>query len=119
MNNTHIEIDKHRNLRYDFNAGMDIENEMGVLWGAIPLIAAKGSIKLTVVMLKAGLKWEDESLTLKDAADLATLWCEKSGGKFGDLNDVLINAIIKSGLLSEPSESEGAGQGEVSSASKT
>jgi len=119
MNNTHIEIDKHRNLRYDFNAGMDIENTMGVLWGAIPLIAAKGSIKLTVAMLWAGLKWEDESLTMKDAADLATLWCEKSGGKFGDLNDVLINAIIKSGLLNEPKESEGAGQGESTSASKT
>jgi len=113
-----IEIDKYRNLRYDFNAGMDIENIMGVLWGAIPLIAAKGSIKLVVAMLWAGLKWEDESLTMKDAADLATFWCEKSGGKFGDLNDVLITAIIEAGLLNEPNDSVGAGQGEVTSASK-
>lgn len=119
MNNTHIEIDKHRNLRYDFNAGMFIEDNMGVLWGAIPLIAAKGSLKLTVVMLWAGLRWEDESLTLKDAADLATLWCEKSGGKFGDLNDLLLTALIEAGLLTPPEESEGAGQGEGSPASKT
>lgn len=118
MKTSPIEIDKYRNLRYDFNAGMDIENVMGVLWGAIPIIAAKGSMKLTVAMLWAGLKWEDESLTMKDAADLATLWCEKSGGKFGDLNDVLITAIIKSGLLSAPDDSEGAGQGESTSASK-
>jgi hypothetical protein len=119
MVNTHIEIDKHRNLRYDFNAGMDIENVMGVLWGSIPIIASKGSIKLTVAMLWAGLKWEDESLTMKDAADLATIWCEKSGGKFGDLNDVLITAIIESGLLNKPEDSEGAGQGESTSVSKT
>jgi len=119
MTTSPIEIDKYRNLRYDFNAGMDIEKEMGVLWGTIPYIAAKGSIKLTVAMLWAGLKWEDETLTMKDAADLATLWCEKSGGRFGDLNDVLITALIEAGLLNKPEESEGAGQGESTSVSKT
>lgn len=117
MINTHIELDKHRNLRFDFNAGMTIEDTMGVLWGAIPIIASKGSLKLTVVMLWAGLKWEDETLTIKEAADLATIWCEKSGGKFGDLNDVLINAIIEAGLLTRPEDSKGAGQGEVNVAS--
>ena len=119
MTTSPIEIDKYRNLRYDFNNVRAIEEVMGVTWGAIPYILPKSSIKLTVAMLWAGLKWEDESLTMDGAGDLATIWCEKSGGKYGDLNDVLIKALIDAGWLTPPEESEGAGQGESTSASKT
>jgi len=119
MKTSPIEIDKYRNLRYDFNAVRAIEDVMGVTWGAIPYILPKSSIKLTLVMLWAGLKWEDETLTMDKAGDLATLWCEKSGGKYGDLNDVLITALIEAGFLNKPDDSEGVGQGESTSASKT
>lgn len=119
MTTSPIEIDKYRNLRYDFNAIRAIEDEMGYLWGAVPYIIPKSSIKLTIAMLWAGLKWEDETITMHEAGNLATIWCEKSGGKYGDLNDVLIKALIDSGWLTNPEESEGAGQGEVTSASKT
>lgn len=119
MKTSPIEIDKYRNLRYDFNAVRAIEDVMGVTWGAIPYILPKSSIKLTLSMLWAGLKWEDENLSMDKTGDLATLWCEKSGGKYGDLNDILITALMEAGWLTPPEESEGAGQGEVTLASKT
>jgi len=119
MKTSPIEIDKYRNLRYDFKSIMDLESVVGLPLSAIPILLAKSSIKAIVSVLWVGLKWEDEDLTLEGAAELATEWCVKSGGKYGDLNDVLIKALIDAGWLTPPEESEGVGQGESTSASKT
>lgn len=125
MITTPIEIDKYRNLRYDWKTMMDVERAMGAPFGKIPVLLNVSSIETIVTLLWAGLKWEDESMQDKSAgidiaADLATQWCEMSGGRFGDLQDVLVKALIDSGWLNPPSSDQvqkASDQGEVSQAS--
>lgn len=128
MKTTPIEIDKYRNLRYDFKAMMDVEKQMGIPFGRIPTLLNVSSIETVVTLLWAGLKWEDDQMqgiSAKDglniAADLASHWCEISGGRFGDLQDVLVAALIDAGWLTPPSYTvpQESGQGEVLAASKT
>lgn len=117
-----IEIDRMRHIKFDFNAMMDLEASTGKTLSqtAMLLNPMMSSISTTVNVLWAGLKWEDSKLSIKDAGNLAQEWTEKSGGNYGDLNDVLLRALIDAGWLQEsPAEAtEGDGQGEVSEASE-
>ena len=117
-----IEIDRMRHIKFDLNAMMDLEASIGrtLTQATMPLNPMMSSISTTVNVLWAGLKWEDPKLSTKDAGNLAQEWTVKSGGNYGDLNDVLLRALIDAGWLQEsPSEQpEGDGQGEVSEASE-
>ena len=123
---THIEIDRLRKLKFDFNAMADLEAATGktLMQTTMLLNPMMSSVKTTVAVLWAGLKWEDASMQdsshgIRIAGELAQVWTEKSGGNYGDLNDVLLRSLIDAGWLQEgkDEDTEGDGQGEADGAS--
>lgn len=59
---TKIVLDKERNLKYDLNSFVDLEEEYGNINDALAAMQ-KGNIKALRAVLWAGLHHEDESLT--------------------------------------------------------
>lgn len=115
---THIEIDKLRKLKYDFNAIADVESLTGKTMSQLLIALYNSSFYAARALLWAGLKADDANLQnstvgiIKTGA-LAEEWIEKSGGNVGDLVQVIISALTESGWLTPISEaSEGDGQGE-------
>lgn len=119
MINTPIEIDKYRNLRYDFNAMVELETTSKMHLTAFLVPLSKPSFGAIRLLLWLGLKWEDPSLKITDAGNLAEEWIEKSGSDMGGLVEVLIDALVNSGWLcfDKPDDFSGDGQGEVTGAS--
>lgn len=120
MKTTPIEIDKHRKLRYDFNAIADLEAVTRKPLAHMVLPLSLGSFDAIRALLWAGLKWEDPKLTVAGAGNLAGQWIEMSGSDVGGLTEVLMDALIDAGWF-EPKDAnetlEGDGQGEVIQAS--
>jgi len=125
MKTTHIEIDKLRKLRYDFNSMGDIEflTKKTTVQLLMPLY--NSSFYAIRAFLWAGLKWEDPVLQnpitgINKAGELAEVWIEKSGGNVGDLAIIIIGALESAGWivpLKNDAESEGEDKGEVPEAS--
>lgn len=60
-----VELDKKRELRFDLNAMAELEEIYGDFQETMETLNKKISIKAMRALLYAGLKHEDESLTLK------------------------------------------------------
>lgn len=58
-----IELDKKRNIRFDLNALVELEDALGVTIDKLEEAAAKGGVKAIRKMLWIGLKQEDAELT--------------------------------------------------------
>ena len=67
-----IELDKRRNLRFDYNALCELEGHLGVSIPNLGNILASGSVGLKEIraILWAGLLHEDESLTVKKVGEI-------------------------------------------------
>lgn len=112
MKSTPIELDKYRNLRYDFNSMAELEtiSKMDLSSYLVPL--SRPSFEAVRLLLWVGLKWEDKELTITGAGNLADTWIDKSGSDIGGIVEVLTNALVDAGWLNFDKPA-GDGQGEV------
>lgn len=100
-NTTLVEMDKARNLKYDFNTLIDLEDDFNK-----PIAEITGEMKMKDVrkMLFHGLKWEDKKLTEEQTGNLISTYIE-NGGTFQELMEVVGKAFTKSmGNSSAPSK---------------
>ncbi len=95
-----IELDKTRHLKFSINAISDADRVFRKEYGkSIAEFIQPGEpiiFDIARVILWAGLKWEDPSMTIEKAGDLIELW-STSGNKPEDL----VKAISE-GLLENP-----------------
>lgn len=112
MTTTPIELDKYRNLRYDFNSMAELETISKMHLNAYLVPLSRPSFEAVRLLLWIGLKWEDKELTLADAGNLAGEWIENSGSDIGGMVEVLTDALVNAGWLSFD-EPAGDGQGEA------
>jgi hypothetical protein len=125
MKTTHIEMDKLRKIRYDFNSLGDLEFLTKKTTTQLLAPLYNSSFYAIRAFLWAGLKWEDPALQnpitgIDKAGELAGMWIEKSGGNVGDLAIIIIGALESAGWivpLNHDVESEGEDTGEVTEAS--
>lgn len=68
-----VELDKKRELRFDLNAMAELEEIYGDFQETIESLNKKISIKAMRALLYAGLKHEDESLTLKKVGSMVKM----------------------------------------------
>ncbi len=108
-----IELDKHRELRFQGPDLADMEQALGkgvlALLNEQPFYAVK-------MLLHYGLKWNDRKMTPSRAADLMQLWMD-DGRTFEELTERLVDALKLSGFVGEKLKdevgSEGNGQPET------
>ena len=102
-----IELDKERQLRYDFNAIADVEERAGL--GIVAMFnedrVGFHSIRL---LLWGGLKWKDRGLTVDRAGTMINTYLQ-NGGTIEVLMEKIREALQKSGIISyqEVDEEEG------------
>ncbi len=68
-----VELDKKRELRFDLNAMAELEEIYGDFQETMDTLNKKISIKAMRALLYAGLKHEDESLTLKKVGSMVKM----------------------------------------------
>lgn len=92
---------KMRNIRYNTNAICDIETTAGQ-----PIMSVYRSGLVGVrMMLWGGMKWEEKGLT----PNLVGLWLDDyydEGGKFEELNKIILEALQNSGFYKSLTEDE-------------
>ena len=94
---------KTRNIRYNFNALCDVEEATGK---SITEISGLSSIR---VLLWAGLRWEDKSLT----AQRVGMWIEEylnDGGEMDDLVNAAMKALNSTGIMKKQQENNEPGE---------
>lgn len=92
-----IELDKQREIRFDFNAIADIEEETGM---GISTLLDEENIGFNTfrILLWAGLRHEDSGLTKKNVGILLDNYF-KAGGTWTELGNKIFEAIEASGVL--------------------
>lgn len=101
---TPLQFDKPRNLRFDIQACLDLEDALGRPLGTIVAQLANCSITATCAAIWAGCKHEDESLTIKAVAKRLEKHLE-GGGNMKSINDALNAALLQSTPLRNKQES--------------
>ena len=91
------------NLRYDFNALCEIENESGL--GITEIINSTKITYTTRVMLWGGLLHQKPNLTVKEAGEIIQDNL-KNGKSLNDISEVIIKALTKSGVLGNNKKEE-------------
>lgn len=104
---------RRRTLRYDLNALADFEQEVGM--GFAQLMKSKAIFATARAMLWAGLKHEDNALTIERVGDLLTEFVQQ-GGRVDDVLQAAFKAAMDQGALGRPEpdvapEPEGNGPG--------
>ncbi len=92
-----IELDKPREIRFDFNAIADVELETGMGIGSL-FSETNIGFNTFRVLLWAGLKHEDRSITKAKAGELIGNYL-KNGGSWTELGDKIFEAIEASGIM--------------------
>lgn len=69
----YIELDKKREIRFDLNAMAELEEIYGDLPSAMEALHKKMSVKAMRALLYAGLKHEDETLTLQQVGSMVKM----------------------------------------------
>lgn len=92
-----IELDRLREVKYDFNAIADIEEVSGKGIGFL-LREENMGINTIRLLIWAGLKHEDKKLTRSEVGDLLTDYL-KAGGTWDELGKVISDAFEQSGIM--------------------
>jgi hypothetical protein len=85
-----ITLDKERNLLYDMNAFIELEQRFGSVENALEELGKKANLKSVRTILWAGLVHEDENLQEKDVFRGVSL------GSLQDITEILMTAIEQS-----------------------
>ncbi len=109
-------VGKPRHLRYDINAIADVERETKS--GFMTIMSQERIGFDTIrIMLWAGLKWEDPSLTVSKVGDhlqkYITINKANMVTAISVFSDVIVEALKISGLLEDSDGEQGNGQPEM------
>ena len=97
MRSITIELDRPRRLRYDFNALADLEDKAGVGMGSL-VSGSRMGFNTIRLLLWAGLKWEDKSLTVAGVGDILQGYLE-GNGSLETVSKFIETAMMTSGIL--------------------
>jgi len=108
-----IELDKHRELRFQGPDLADMEQALGK--GALTVLQEQPFYAVKM-LLHYGLKWRDSKMTPTRAAELMQVWMD-DGHTFEELTEKIVTALKLSGFVGEKlkaeADAEGNGQPET------
>jgi hypothetical protein len=99
-----IELDKMRHLRFTWKAIVDLEKKEGK---GYPYILLEGGINALILLLWAGLKTEDPTLTYDKTGDLIEGWMQDK--PLSELEEVVLKALKEGGWAKEQPERKAGG----------
>lgn len=96
MTGVPVELDRTRELRYGVNALCILEEKIGK---SLAEILGKGmGISMLRMVWWAGLVWDDKELTEEAAGNLMDEFMA-SGHAFGEVSDLITQALLQSGFV--------------------
>lgn len=99
-----ITLDKKRNLRYTINSLCAVEEKAGIGFESLILTGQLSALRL---LLWAGLRHEDEDLSVEDAGDLIDAYLDNDNS-IEELGEYIEEALTKAGFADqEGDENEG------------
>lgn len=87
-----IKLDRERHLRFRPSSAVLISQLLTIRFGPELLQADMDSLYTLMVFLYAGLRWEDQALTLEAVGDMVEDYLD-AGGSIGDLGMAIAESV--------------------------